>query len=71
MRTLVDIPDADVAALDELARRRRESRAKVLRAAIGEYLTKHRTMDTSQAFGLWGSDAEDGVEYQRRLRAEW
>lgn len=71
MRTLVDIPDADIAALDELARGRRESRAKVLRAAVGEYLTRHRVVGASHAFGLWGADVEDGVEYQRRLRAEW
>jgi hypothetical protein len=71
MRTLVDIPDSDVLALDELARGRQESRAKVIRAAVGEYLNRNRTSEPSKAFGLWGPDPADGVEYQRRLRAEW
>jgi predicted transcriptional regulator len=71
MRTLVDIPDSDILALDELASRRREARAKVIRAAIGEYLARHRVTESTRAFGLWATCAEDGVEYQRRLRAEW
>jgi metal-responsive CopG/Arc/MetJ family transcriptional regulator len=71
MRTLVDIPDSEILALDELARRRRESRAKIIRAAIGEYLAAHRVVEPSQAFGAWGPVTEDGVQYQRRVRADW
>lgn len=71
MRTLVDISDPDIMALDEVARRRGEPRAKVIRAAVHEYLARHRAVEPSEAFGLWGGGVEDGVEYQRRLRAEW
>ena len=71
MRTLVDIPERDVKALDELSRRRRVSRAGVIRAAIGDYLARHRGPDREEAFGLWEADGEDGLEYERRLRSEW
>ena len=71
MRTLVDIPDPDILTLDEIARLRRESRASIIRAAIGEFLASHRPIEPSRAFGLWGEFREDGVDYQRRLRAEW
>jgi metal-responsive CopG/Arc/MetJ family transcriptional regulator len=71
MRTLVDIPEQDVRALDELSRRRRVSRARVIRAAIGDYLARHKGRDGEDAFGLWGKGAVDGLEYERRLRSEW
>jgi metal-responsive CopG/Arc/MetJ family transcriptional regulator len=71
MRTLVDIPEGDVRALDDLSRRRRVSRARVIRAAIGDYLARHRRQDEEDAFGLWGKSAVDGLEYERRLRSEW
>jgi metal-responsive CopG/Arc/MetJ family transcriptional regulator len=71
MRTLVDIPEDDVRALDELSRRRRVSRASVIRAAIGDFLARHRRPDEEDAFGLWGESAIDGLEYERRLRSEW
>jgi len=71
MRTLVDIPEHDVQALDELSRRRRVSRAGVIRAAIGDYLARHRCPDGEDAFGLWGKGGEDGLEIERRLRSEW
>jgi len=71
MRTLVDIPDDDVRALDDLSRRRHVSRARVIRAAICDYLARHRVRDGEDAFGLWGNVGGDGLEYERRLRSEW
>jgi metal-responsive CopG/Arc/MetJ family transcriptional regulator len=71
MRTLVDIPDQDLAALDRLSARRRVSRAKVIRQAVSEFLTKSRGGEAEAAFGLWRDAPIDGLEYQDRARSEW
>ena len=71
MRTLVDIPEDDITALDEVRLRRRVSRSAVIREAVRDYLGRNRKPDTDIGFGLWGKGAGDGVEYQRRLRSEW
>jgi predicted transcriptional regulator len=70
MRTLVDIPDADVQALDGVAKQNDQPRAALIREAIAEYLARHRRSDATAAFGLWAT-AEDGLAYQNRLRSEW
>jgi len=71
MKTLVNIPEPDIRALDDIGRRRGESRAKVIRAAVGDYLARHRPTPLDDALGLWGEGGEDGLAYQERLRAEW
>lgn len=71
MRTLVDIPDDQIQALATLCERAHQPRAALIREAIAEYLARHHQADTQAAFGLWGSEAEDGLAYQDRLRAEW
>jgi Arc/MetJ-type ribon-helix-helix transcriptional regulator len=70
MRTIVDLPDAHVEALDALRRREGISRAEVVRRAVAEHLTRHQA-DAAPAFGLWRARRVDGVAYQRRLRREW
>ncbi|MFI4975851.1 MAG: ribbon-helix-helix protein, CopG family [Caulobacterales bacterium] len=71
MRTLVDIPDQDVQALDALRERRGASRARIIREAIREFLVKNSASVEDEAFGLWAGRGEDGLQYQRRIRAEW
>jgi len=71
MRTLVDIPEHDVAALDEVRRRRHISRSAIIREAVRDYLGRNLKPDSDIGFGLWGEGTVDGVEYQRRLRSEW
>ena len=71
MRTLVDIPDTQIQALAALCDRVKQPRAFVVREAIAEYLARHQQADAQAAFGLWSADAEDGLAYQDRLRAEW
>jgi len=71
MRILVDIPDAQIRALAALCERAKAPRAVIVREAIAEYLARHQPMPEDQAFGLWGPDAEDGVAYQEKARAEW
>ena len=73
MRTLVDIPDDDIAKLDLLARRQGKSRAAEIREAIANYLMASEKVGIEKYFGLWerhGSTV-DGLEYERELRGEW
>ncbi len=70
MRTLVDLVDAQVQALDDLSKIEKRSRAALIRQAIDDYLAKRRARDRD-AFGLWGDRAADGVAYQEKARSEW
>lgn len=71
MRALVDMSDHQVEALDALAKREGRSRASLIRAAIGDYLEKHRRADLDDSFGLWKGEAIDGLAFQEEMRREW
>ena len=73
MRFLADIPEEDVKWLDEIAREQNKSRAAVLREAVSAYRAEAGPEGIRKYFGIWKDrkDIGDGVEYQRRLRAEW
>lgn len=70
MRTIVDLPEDLVQALDAMGRERGASRAALVREAVSDYLDRNRR-DPREAFGLWRDHREDGVAYQERLRNEW
>lgn len=71
MKLSVDIPDGDVAGIDDIARRRRRSRAEIIAMALSQYLKLNRRSSLDEALGLWGDAGVDGLDYQRRLRGEW
>lgn len=71
MRTLIDLPDAQIQALAALCNRVRQPRAAVIREAVAEYIERHAVKPMETAFGLWGSEADDGLVYQEKARAEW
>jgi predicted transcriptional regulator len=71
MRTLVDLGDAQVRALDELAKAEKRSRAALIRQAIEDFLARRRAGRQDNAFGLWGERRQDGLAYQEKLRGEW
>lgn len=72
MRTLVDIPDEDIKSLDVLATKSKRSRASAIREAVKLYLVQNSNKDwIDDAFGLWSDRKIDGLEYQRKVRAEW
>ena len=71
MRTLVDLPETDVRALDDIGQKRGASRAKIIRQAVSEYLARSGEGDMEAAFGLWRDQAVDGLDYQRKAREEW
>jgi len=71
MRALVDMSDAQVEALDHLAKRVGQSRADLIRAAINDYLDRHYRQQIEDGFGLWGKGKIDGLAYQEKIRSEW
>ena len=71
MRTLVDLGDTQLQALDELSKKEKRSRAALIRQAIDDYLAKQRDKQEGDAFGLWGKRRVDGLAYQEKVRSEW
>jgi len=71
MRTLVDLGDSQIQALDELSKKEKRSRAALIRQAIDDYLSKRRSEQEGDAFGLWGKRKVDGLVYQKKARSEW
>ena len=71
MRALIDMNDAQVEALDALAKQVHRSRAALIRAAIDDYLDRHRREQVEDGFGLWGRRKVDGLAYQEQARREW
>ncbi len=71
MRTLVDLPEADILALDKLGEKRRVSRASIIREAVSALLSKNTSSAADEAFGLWRHRKIDGLDYQRQVRSEW
>jgi predicted transcriptional regulator len=71
MRTLVDLVNSQVEALDRLAKRQDRSRASLIREAVDDYLGRHCPEHEEDAFGLWRRDPVDGLAYQERIRREW
>ena len=71
MRTLLDLVEAQVEALDRLAKRRDRSRAALIREALDQYLDRNAPGDPDEAFGSWADLEIDGLEFQERARREW
>lgn len=71
MRTLVDMSEAQIDALDLIAKRERRSRAALIRTAVDDYLARHRRHEVEDGFGLWGERKVDGLDYQEKVRREW
>ena len=67
----VSIRDDQARELSRLSKQTGSSRAALIREAIDTLLSGTRRQAAEEAFGLWGSPDEDGLEYQRNLRAEW
>ncbi|MGB4057520.1 MAG: CopG family transcriptional regulator [Alphaproteobacteria bacterium] len=78
MRTIVDIPEDQIKALDLLGKKHDLSRAELVRRAVGQYLEAEQASkksDLDKYFGiLKGSDlfeGMDGLAWQKKMRAEW
>jgi hypothetical protein len=72
VRTLVDIPDNQTPRFGRVMRAPQSTaRRALIREAIGEYLARRSRSGDKDAFGLRGTDAMDGLAYQRKTRTEW
>jgi metal-responsive CopG/Arc/MetJ family transcriptional regulator len=72
MRTIIDLPESQLAALRELEERKHVSRAELIRRAVAQYVVHHA--ETENAFGAWKTSkrkSADGLAVQKKLRAEW
>lgn len=70
MRTLVDIPDRQLDDLSTICAVKKLSRAEAIRQALTVFIEANKAAP-SDAFGLWKSQAVDGIAYQEQVRAEW
>ena len=78
MRTIVDIPEEHVKALDSIGKKEDLSRTELVRRAVAAYLEAEQSKSNAaldQYFGiLKGSDmfeGMDGLAYERKIRADW
>jgi metal-responsive CopG/Arc/MetJ family transcriptional regulator len=73
MRTIIDIPDAQIKILDQLSKNKRLSRAHIIRHALDIYISNCVKSKKSyeSAFGIWKNKKLDALAYQRNLRDEW
>ena len=70
MRTIVDIPEHQLAALGELCERERISRAEAVRRALEAMLALEQPRNREKSFGKW-SQQGDSHGMVRKLREEW
>lgn len=71
MRTIIDLPEDQLRALDGVCRQERISRAEAIRRAVAEHLRRYHASDAKRAFGIWRGRQVDGLKYQETLRREW
>jgi hypothetical protein len=78
MRTLIDLPEEDIAKIKKITEEQGISRAEFVRRAVRQSLEPQQKVDRNQFFGLWARNRdpndpplEDGLAYQLRMRAEW
>ena len=72
MRTIIDLPENQLAALREIEMVRNVSRAELIRQAVAQYVVQNAA--SQSGFGAWKKpkrSATDGIAIQKKLRAEW
>lgn len=71
MRTIIDLPDEQLEALDALCLRDGISRAEAVRRAVAGHLARERAPDVRAAFGIWRDRPVDSLTLVATLRDEW
>ena len=73
MRTLIDLPQADLDRLTAMSKAQKVSRAELVRRAVAGFLAEDQAKKPGfdASFGVWKDRAVDGVRYQQQLRDEW
>ncbi len=70
MRTIIDLPERQLAALAELCEQEKISRAEAIRRALDAMLSEKHAVTREEAFGSWAprGDSRGTVD---ALREEW
>lgn len=71
VRTIIDLPEDQLAGLDALCRAEGVSRAEAIRRAVAGMLARNQAAHAGRAYGLWKGRRLDGPDYQQALRHEW
>ena len=75
VKTIVELPDAQLEALASICRREGISRAEAIRRAVEKLVagdvTVHADEDLRGGFGLWRGRNLDGRAYVEAIRADW
>ncbi len=70
MRTLVEIPDEYVQAIDLICIKEKISRAEAIRRAVISFANQKAILDFDSAVGSWKDLAIDGLAFQRNIRED-
>ena len=78
MRTIIDIPEQDIEALDAIKADEGVSRNELVKRGVAMLLKTYQKSEVD-AFGLWSkghsnqvqAQVQDGLDYQLALREEW
>lgn len=70
MRTIVDLPDKQIAALGDFCAVEKISRAEAIRRAVDRLLESRASVNRESAFGAWkpGTDSRHMID---AIRDEW
>jgi metal-responsive CopG/Arc/MetJ family transcriptional regulator len=71
MRTIVDLPKEQLAALARLCERQNISRAEAVRRAVGLLIKESSSDNKEVGFGIWKHKKTDSRKYVEKLRSEW
>lgn len=74
MRTIIDLPDEDIKALDMLAKRMKKSRAELVRQSVAAYLENECKAAplTHDIYGMYDDVfTRDALAIESDLRGEW
>lgn len=79
MRTIVDLPEDQVKALDSMGKKNDISRAELVRRAVSLYLeneSRSAKSNLDRYFGIFKDDPTvfeglDGLAWQKKMRDEW
>jgi hypothetical protein len=70
MRTIIDLPERQLVALEKFCEREQISRAEAIRRAVDAWLAPQLPAERAAAFGAWPR-GEDSREIVDGLRGEW
>jgi metal-responsive CopG/Arc/MetJ family transcriptional regulator len=71
MRTIIDLPEEQLAGLARLCDVHRISRAEAVRRAVDHFLKEHRPEGNDVGFGVWKGRKRNARKHVDTLRDEW